>query len=501
MYVEDVVDSDDTIRVLLVTDDDAYGDRIERCLTATADRIVTDRLDSDRVSERLSERIVDCVVVDGDLRGPSALTVVRAVRRGDASLPVVLLLGTDADELVQQTLDVERPVAYVSKETDTAAFDLLSRRIESVVQASRRLNEQSHTQMWYRTVVEHSHVGLFALEDGRVAFVNDYLARLLGTDSETLVGQHAFGESPEFLDYVHIDDRQQFSTEIAAMADDLRGGTPADHYEFEVRVVQDDTGVVQWLTIYAIPVSDGGETTTVLGYVTDLTDRITHQLELAQQNARLEAFAHVLSHDIRGPLAVAQGWLKLARDSHDPAHFDRIDHAHTRITELVEDVLSLARDGTNARDETEVAVADAAAAAWEMCETESFDARCEISELPVVTGDVGQLKRIFENLFRNAIQHGTTDDESLVVRVGTLPSAGGFFVEDDGPGIPDEVRDDIFLPGVTTKNQGTETGLGLDIVTHIVDMNGWTIRVADGEAGGARFEVLFDPLGDEYTSV
>ncbi|WP_410765860.1 ATP-binding protein [Haloferax sp. DFSO60] len=495
------MDSGGSIRVLLATDDTGYRDEIEQCLAANGEFSIIDCTDSTSILEQFEHQPVDCLVVDDSLHSTSPLAVIQAVRDVDSSLPILLLVGTDADELVRQTLALDGEVTYVPKAAETETFDLLTSRIFTAIDTARRTQAQSNKQMWSRAVVEHSHVGLFALEDGRVAFVNDHLADLLGISPETLIGQQVFGESPSLLDLVHIDDRTQFSRQISAMADDISRDSPADHYTFEFRVIQDGTDAVRWLMVHAIPVPTDDGNRNVLGYVTDLTDRITHELELAQQNARLEAFAHVLSHDIRGPLAVAQGWLDLARESCKPVHFDRIEQAHTRITELVEDVLSLARDGANESDETEVVLADAAAAAWEMCDTDALDARCEVSELPIVTGDEGQLKRVFENLFRNAIQHGTTDDGSLVVRVGPLPSAGGFYVEDEGTGIPEDIRDDIFLPGVSTKNQEIEAGLGLDIVQHIVDMNGWSIRVADSENGGARFEILFDPLGDEYTSV
>jgi PAS domain S-box-containing protein len=82
---------------------------------------------------------------------------------------------------------------------------------------------------------------------------------------------------------------------------------------------------------------------------------------------------------------------------------------------------------------------------------------------------------------------GDVDDGNTTVRVtvGSLPD--GFYVEDDGRGIPTEERADVFERGYTSSDDGL--GIGLGIVRQIVDAHGWRIRVTAGDAGGARFEI------------
>ena len=70
--------------------------------------------------------------------------------------------------------------------------------------------------------------------------------------------------------------------------------------------------------------------------------------------------------------------------------------------------------------------------------------------------------------------------------VGTLPTAPGFYIEDDGPGIPVDRREDLLAFGVST---GSGSGYGLAIVRTIVDAHGWSLTVTDSETGGARFEI------------
>jgi signal transduction histidine kinase len=71
------------------------------------------------------------------------------------------------------------------------------------------------------------------------------------------------------------------------------------------------------------------------------------------------------------------------------------------------------------------------------------------------------------------------------VRLDRSPT--GFFVEDDGPGIPEDERDQIFDHGYTTNESGT--GFGLSIVTTIVEALGWEINAKKATDGGARFEI------------
>ena len=94
------------------------------------------------------------------------------------------------------------------------------------------------------------------------------------------------------------------------------------------------------------------------------------------------------------------------------------------------------------------------------------------------------MAQALENLFRNAIEHG---GESVTVTIGVLDDKRGFYVADDGPGIPEAEREDVFDSGYTTSNDGT--GFGLAIVSRICAAHGWDITATESESGGARIEI------------
>lgn len=214
--------------------------------------------------------------------------------------------------------------------------------------------------------------------------------------------------------------------------------------------------------------------------------RRTRQLE--QQNEQLQRFARIISHDLTNPLNVAQGRLEMARGDCDSPHLDKIADAQTRMGEIIERTLTLARQGQAVAERVPVDLARIAERCWNGVAT--AEATLTVADSITLQGDPERLKHVFENLFRNAVEHG---GETATVRVGALDD--GFFVADDGPGIPEDDRLTIFDPGESTNEGGT--GFGLAIVKEIVEAHGWEVRVSESESGGARFEVTGAQIIDE----
>jgi len=217
----------------------------------------------------------------------------------------------------------------------------------------------------------------------------------------------------------------------------------------------------------------------------DVTEQERYRRELEHQNERLERFTGMVSHDLRNPLNIAKGNVDLARETDADTAADALDTAEDaldRMEELIEDLLALARQG-QPLDETErVSLAEIVRSCWEMVDV--ADANLVVDGDLDLDADPDRLQQLFENLFRNAVEHG---GESVTVSVGPLDDASGFFVEDTGPGIPEDEQGEVFESGYTTSRQGT--GFGLSIVEEIVEAHDWTISVSNGASGGARFEV------------
>lgn len=213
----------------------------------------------------------------------------------------------------------------------------------------------------------------------------------------------------------------------------------------------------------------------------------------------LDTVASTLGHDLRNPLDVAKAHLEAAEEESTEPHLDRIAEAHDRMERIIQDVLALARDGAALDTAPGVDVEQIAREAWATVET--GDASLSLVDPPAaVEADADHLQRLFENLFRNSVEHGSTSDRTasssgddvdhvtagagpVEVRVGAI--ADGFFIADDGNGIDTVEHARVFDPGYAGDGDGT--GLGLTIVARIAHAHGWMVTLTETDSG-TRFE-------------
>jgi PAS domain S-box-containing protein len=202
--------------------------------------------------------------------------------------------------------------------------------------------------------------------------------------------------------------------------------------------------------------------------------------ELEEQNSRLNEFASIVSHDLRNPLMLAEGSLDLARNEQDSEHLRDVSKAHDRMQTLIDDLLKSAREGGQLNRKVPINLDQLAEDCWRNVGTS--EGTLKVKSTQKLLADPSRLRQLFENLYRNAIEHTSSD---VIISVGE--HSDGFYVEDDGQGIPEEDYKSVFEAGYSTSEDGS--GLGLDIVEQVVDAHGWDICLTEGSDGGARFEI------------
>jgi len=244
----------------------------------------------------------------------------------------------------------------------------------------------------------------------------------------------------------------------------------------------------QVLQVRSSPIRDGAKVIGRVFTLRDITPLREREQALKEENERLDRFASILSHDLRTPLNVALGRAQLAKEAgHDDPddHLSSMGRALERMDEIIEDMLLLtwSRRDVRPEDLETVEFKKAARRAWDSVDTPG--ATLEIGTSAKLRCHEGRLRRLLENLFRNAIEHGRM---AVTVTTGSLldKTPPGFFVEDDGPGIPSEQRESVLEDGYSSREAGT--GLGLSIVQEIAEAHGWALSIAEGRKGGARFE-------------
>jgi signal transduction histidine kinase len=352
----------------------------------------------------------------------------------------------ELSELIPQQLPISRMMGVLT----ALLFGLFFRvdNLFSVLPATRRTG--------LRTAFEDLHVGVIVAENGTVVLCNDTASEYLDIDREEVLGQ-------------------PIEEALGVFREAVTGETPL--------TVERD-GVAYEVTRSAVGV--GGHTY----LIQDVTMR-QERLELQRKNERLDQFASVVSHDLRNPLNAVQ--LRLDFLDQDDEHVQEMEQSLDRMEAMIEDLLQLSRAGGTIEDPQQVSLTEIARESWETATTDGAELAMQVPEDATLSADADRLQHVFENLFRNAVDH---NDIPLTVRVGLLDAPekptddgqhSGFFIEDDGNGIPEDEYDDIFSHGYTTNSNGT--GFGLSIVEDVVEAHDWTISIAESHEGGARFEV------------
>ncbi|GAB3035184.1 sensor histidine kinase [Natronobiforma cellulositropha] len=326
---------------------------------------------------------------------------------------------------------------------------------------------------FFQTLIANSSDGILTITDeSTIVFANAGIERILGWHPEELIGTSKLELIPSRLRADHEVGLERYLGGGDRNIDWDGVELPALH--------RDGHEVVVSVTLCEHDL-DGRRLFS--GIFRDVTEREERKRELETQNERLAQFASVLSHDLRNPLNVAQAYTDqlAARTTHE--ELGEITFALERMGTLIDELLALTQQGETIGAVESVFPGVVALESWEWVDT--ADAQLVIDDdLGTITADRTRFHELFENLFRNAIEHGGPD---VTVTVGALAGEDGFFVADDGRGVAREDRTAIFEQGYTTSPDGT--GLGLAIVDRIADAHGWTVRLADRD-GGARFEFV-----------
>lgn len=328
----------------------------------------------------------------------------------------------------------------------------------------------------YRHVVETVGDMIYTLDEtGTVTFANRAFEDYIGANPEELIGTDAADVLPK-----EAYDRGLGVVHALLEAD----GRSRGRYEFQL---EGPDGDVRHFENEIVVYCDGdGHLSGTAGVIRDVTQRKEQERKLRRQKERLEEFSDIVGHDLRNPLNVIDGRIELLRRTGDLGHLDELEECTARMEALLSDLLALARDGRDVEVTEEVPLERVAANAWGHVETDGWTLELE-DGLGTVEADPTRVEQLFENLFRNSLEHGVADGSDDALTVAVERTDDEFAVTDDGDGVDPTDRDRIFDRGFTTRVDGT--GLGLSIVSSIAEAHGWTVELDETYDDGARFAI------------
>lgn len=487
--------------VLCVSDERESNARIHEAVAGhrPAERIET-TTDPTVVPELVTVWNLECIVADADMEPLDGFDLRASLQEHNGRLSVIIVSTDPAADatvsIVAADADGDQGLAACLDEHthDTAARSEPSHPID-------RLGGLVESDSWSNVVSE------LETRVTRFPSVLDHRTWVTGTD-----GSLELNTEP---DEDWGDGTVPAAVEAAAeTAKPQKTDPPADSpSELATTAVYPlgETGAVAVDLVALTPAIDARlrRLTTVAGacldHQTTVDDLESRFRQTAERNQQLSQFARTVSHDLNSPLSVIYGRIELAlaEQSNAELHLQAARNAAERVDSLVTDHLQ-SIEAADAEDEWEsVSIQTVAIQAWRIIDPST--ARLQVEpQLETVEANAIRLQQLFENLIRNAIEHGSEesiglgatesrdphavfDDDTESVTVTIKPTNCGFAVCDNGPGIPPEERETIFESGYTTTESGS--GLGLHIVEEIVDSHGWEISVTESASGGARFEI------------
>jgi len=457
---------------------------------------------------------VDGVLVGADLPEEDPVSLV-----ADLSDQPVVVVTADGDGQLASDVLAAGATDYVQVAT-TAEDGTIERVVETVTGARDATGDRDRELEEYETIVEAVPVGVFVLDDeANILRANEKARELVGLDREESLATSV----PDLVaDGV-------FEAQVVDLYTDLVADLVSSSTSVEEGTIQFEAyphGDRRVYEAIITPRPADGQFRGTIGVFQDVTERLRReeQLEaqksqlqrqkdrletkraqlaerttqLERQNDQLEEFASTLSHELRNPLNTAQGHLKLGRRNDDDEYFETVTGALDRMDRMIDDLLTLAQEGKTVTETAPVDLGEMIERCWDDIET--ADAELTVGVDATVLADAPRLRQTLENLFHNAVEHGSAgtrmDPETAVeITVGPIPAGApddgtplqGFFIADDGPGIPETDHLAVFEKGYTTDDDNT--GFGLSIVESVADAHDWSVSVTESESGGARFEI------------
>lgn len=340
----------------------------------------------------------------------------------------------------------------------------------------RKLVEEalSESEERFRSIVENSHEGIFIIdEDYKFTYVNDRCCEIIGYSGEELIGK----------DFRKFLTRESESLVSERYKKRQEGGDVPPRYEFNI--VRKDGGERVVEIISSTIENVEGETRTV-GQVLDITER--------KRRREKEEFLHsLLRHDVKNKIQIVRNSLALLEDtdlSGKQKEFVNMAKESCKNGHgLIEKVRTLRAIEDEGLKEVNIGpiINRVVSKKEPELNSEGIELEQDIDRIDVKAGPL--LEEIISNLIGNAIQHA--DCETIRISTEVSDEKCLIKVEDDGRGVDDDIKDEIFDRGFV-KGEKSGSGLGTFLIKEIAESYEGEVKVGDSKLGGAEFTITLE---------
>ena len=353
---------------------------------------------------------------------------------------------------------------------DEHGMSVFSKDVTAEVERERELER-------YETIVENANDAVMIKDcEGRYQLANDAVVDYTGHATADILGKT---------------DEELFGSTIGGRIRDRE--RPAIEEErritYEERIPTDDGEVVFETT--RIPFYEDDELAGTIGICRDVTEQVAYEGRLEARSEKLELLNRILRHDIRNDMTVVLAVLDLlAEHVADDDGADLVEEVRERaqhvvdLTAILQDLMTVVLDEADSLQPVPVA----SVLEDELADVDAAFPRAitridgDLPDLPVRANEM--LHSVFRNLLKNAVQHNDQDLPEVVVSATATDETVTVRIADDGPGIPDDRKTEVF--GRDEKGlESSGSGVGLFLVDRLVDEFGGSVHVEDNDPRGA----------------
>ena len=312
---------------------------------------------------------------------------------------------------------------------------------------------------------------------------NPAFMRVIGKLESEVIGctDDKFLINPEEVAVIKATDRQVMETGLTQVLEEK---------------VELPEGCRIFLSIKSPYVDETGTIVGLVGIAFDITDRKQMEITLAERNQELDSFVHIVSHDLKAPLRAISNlseWIEddLGSDlsAEIQQQMSQLRNRVQRMGGMIDGLLDYARVGRTDAQIEQVSVSELLAEILDSVAPPSTFKITIAPDLPTFHTKRLLLSQVFANLISNAFKHH--DKPSGLIHISCQERADfyEFTIADDGPGIPLEQRDRVFIifQSINPQKNSDSTGIGLSIVKKIVETVGGHIRLESELGQGTAF--------------
>ncbi len=494
------------IRILVVEDESIVAldlqDRLEETGYSVPALARTGELAINKAREVQPDLILMDINLAGQIDGIEAAETIRQ----DFDIPIIFLTAF-SDQATLERARAAGPYGYIIKPYEIAN---VHSAIEMAVHRHRLENQLKESERRYRRLFEQSNDAVFILTlDGAIQDVNGPACRMLGLDRDTLLQTSFQSLQPDELLETATKDLMNLSKNSTAQSQSkfTRTDDSEIFVDISASVFDQERGLAQAI-------------------VRDITDRVLNEqelhaqkLELEARNEELNAFAHTVAHDLKGPLGLIQGYTLLLDENLGTEPDPIVEKAvrvtlqqSTKMNNIIEALLLLAGVRNMEVEAEPLDMKHIVGEALSRLEQDLELGQAEIilpSTWPVAAGYPLWVEEIWVNYISNAIKYGGSPPR-LELGARLVPSNGSgtevdgrtmvhFWVKDNGPGLSPDEQARLFTPFTRLHRElAAGHGLGLSIVQRIVRKLGGRASVSSkGIPGNGSVFSFTLPLASE----